>query len=138
MPLALEQLDLRKYDLVISSEFRTRQRKYSRYRGTLHVCYCHTIMRYLLDMYHELPRRSRVRPAFDDAAANPLLETNGDFASAARVDSFVANSQNVAARIRKTYRRDATVIHPPVDVQRFRADRPREELLRYSFSSRWL
>src|SRR5664280_1051088 len=125
MPLALEQLDLRQYDLVISSESGPAKGVLTLPK-TLHLCYCHTPMRYLWDMYHEY----RGRAGFIQSIMMPPLchyLRQWDYASAARVDGFVANSRNVAARIQKTYRREATVIHPPVDVERFRHDRPREE-----------
>jgi len=125
MPLALEQLDLRNYDVVISSESGPAKGIIT-LPGTLHVCYCHTVMRYLWDMYHEYRAQA-------GALTRCLMPFGAhylrlwDQSSAARVDTFVANSRNVAERIRKTYRRDATVINPPVDVDRFRADRPRED-----------
>jgi glycosyltransferase involved in cell wall biosynthesis len=124
MPLALEQLDLRQYDIVISSESGPAKGIIT-LPHTLHVCYCHTVMRYLWDMYHEYRESAgKLTRLLMPLGAHYLRLW--DFASAARVDSFIANSENVAARIRKTYRRDATVINPPVDVKRFRADRPRE------------
>jgi glycosyltransferase involved in cell wall biosynthesis len=108
MPMALESFDLRGYDLVISSE----------------SGYCHTPMRYLWDLYpaylHEWTR-SRFKRALIAPFANYLRLW--DFAAAARVDEFVANSENVRKRIWKTYRRDAAVIHPPVAVEPFRYER---------------
>jgi len=125
MPLALEQLDLRKYDLVISSESGPAKGIIT-LPGTLHVCYCHTVMRYLWDMYHEYREQAGTLTRFLMPFGAHYLRL-WDYASAARVDTFVANSRNVAQRIRKTYRRDATVINPPVDVDRFRPNRPRED-----------
>jgi glycosyltransferase involved in cell wall biosynthesis len=113
-PLAIEQLDVSKYDLILSSESGPA-------KGVLpspdacHICYCHSPMRYLWDLY-PLYRRA-MRPLAGTAFA---LTTHylrmWDLASAGRVDHFVANSHNVAGRIRKHYRRDAAVIYPPVDV----------------------
>ena len=125
MPLALEQLDLRAYDIVISSESGPAKGIIT-LPHTLHICYCHTVMRYLWDMYHEYRASAgRLTRLLMPLAANYLRLW--DYASAARVDAFVANSENVAARIEKTYRRQATVIHPPVDTERFRADRERSD-----------
>jgi len=124
MPLALEQLDLRDYDVVISSESGPAKGVLTLPR-TLHICYCHTVMRYLWDMAHEYQDGAGPFMRLMIPVAAHYLRL-WDYASAARVDTFVANSQNVAQRIRKTYRRDATIIHPPVDVERFRPDRPRE------------
>jgi glycosyltransferase involved in cell wall biosynthesis len=89
--------------------------------STRHVCYCHTPMRYLWDLYpdylHEWTR-SRVKRALMAPLSNYLRVW--DYSTAARVDEFVANSENVRRRIFKTYRRDASVIYPPVAVQSFR------------------
>jgi len=120
MPMALESFDLRGYDLVISSESGPAKGVLTG-SSTRHVCYCHTPMRYLWDLYpaylHEWTR-SRFKRALMAPFANYLRLW--DFAAAARVDEFVANSENVRKRIWKTYRRDAPVIHPPVAVETFR------------------
>lgn len=119
MPVALESLDLRGYDLVISSESGPAKGVLTT-SSTLHVCYCHTPMRYLWELYpaylHEWTKSS-VQRAFMAPLANYLRLW--DFASAARVDSFIANSEAVRKRIWKTYRREASVIHPPVAVSDF-------------------
>jgi len=119
MPLALEQLDLRAYDLVISSESGPAKGVITT-PETLHVCYCHTPMRYLWDMYHDYAAELSwpLRWAFRPLAHRLRL---WDLASAARVDHFVANSAFVARRIAKHYRREALVIHPPVDTEHFAA-----------------
>src|SRR5262252_4905241 len=113
-PLALEQFDLSRYDLVLSSESGPAKGVLTS-SNTCHVCYCHSPMRYLWDFYHR--SRSTLapwsRPLFTCASHYLRL---WDATSAYRVDYFVANSRNVAARIRKHYRRDATVIYPPVNV----------------------
>src|SRR5579863_4093329 len=104
-PLAVEQFRLRDYDLVITSSH------------TCHICYCHSPMRYLWDMYHQYREGRGVGPlsrlVFDLSAHYVRL---WDVATASRVDHFVANSENVARRIRKHYRRESRVIYPPVDV----------------------
>jgi glycosyltransferase involved in cell wall biosynthesis len=117
MPLALEQLDLRDYDLVISSESGPA-------KGiivgphTTHVCYCHTPMRYVWDMYHEYRAQSGF---LTRALMVPLLSwiRQWDQVSAQRVDRYIANSSFVAERIRKYYRRESVVIHPPVATGEF-------------------
>lgn len=118
MPLALEQLDLRDYDLVISSESGPAKGVLTA-PGALHVCYCHSPMRYLWDMYHDY-RESAGRVT--RTLMGPLTHylRLWDRASADRVDHFIANSNFIRLRIRKCYRRDAVVIHPPVDVERFK------------------
>jgi glycosyltransferase involved in cell wall biosynthesis len=119
MPLALEAFDLRSYDLVVSSESGPA-------KGVLtsstcrHLCYCHTPMRYLWELYpayrNDFPQ-SRVKRALMAPLANYLR--TWDYATAARVDHFVANSWNVRRRIWKTYRRKARVVYPPVAVESF-------------------
>ena len=115
-PLALEQFDLSDYDLVLSSESGPAKGVLTR-AETCHVCYCHSPMRYLWDFYHRYRNGAAVgrlsRPFF--TLASHYLRM-WDAASADRVDYFVANSRNVASRVRKHYRRDATVIYPPVNV----------------------
>ena len=124
MPLALEQFDLSGYDLVISSE--SGPAKFVIPSPTArHVCYVHSPMRYLWDHYHEY-RRETGRL---NRLAMPLLASRlrvQDVVSAARVDAFVANSNHVAGRIERYWRREAAVVHPPVDVDAFRPAPPGE------------
>jgi glycosyltransferase involved in cell wall biosynthesis len=121
MPLALENLDLRDFDVVITSESGPAKGVITT-PHTLHVCYCHSPMRYLWNMYHEYRDGAGALTA---AAMGPLSHylRMWDFASAQRVDHFVANSTAVARRIEKYYRRDATVIYPPVQVDSFYTSR---------------
>lgn len=123
MPVALESLDLRGYDLVISNESGPAKGVITA-SGTRHVCYCHTPMRYLWDQYADYLyeyTHSRIRRALMAPIATRLRMW--DFATAARVDEFVANSENVRRRIWKTYRRESTVVHPPVAIERFCPER---------------
>jgi glycosyltransferase involved in cell wall biosynthesis len=117
MPLALEQLDLRGYDLIISSESGPAKGIIAPAEA-LHVCYCHTPMRYIWNMYHDY-RSSAGRIA--RLMMPPLTHylRMWDVTSAARVDSFVANSETVARRIHRYYGADSVVIHPPVDTGTF-------------------
>jgi glycosyltransferase involved in cell wall biosynthesis len=126
MPLALEQFDLREYDLVISSESGPAKGVLTR-STTRHICYCHTPMRYLWDLYPEYIH-DFVRSRWRRAAIAPFASylRLWDYASAARVDDFVANSENTRQRIWKAYRREAQVIHPPVDVESF-YERPADD-----------
>jgi glycosyltransferase involved in cell wall biosynthesis len=118
MPRALEQLDLRGYDLVISSESGPAKGVLTG-PDCLHVCYCHSPMRYIWDFYQDYLESFGpvTRTAFKLFAHRLRL---WDYASAARVDRFIANSRWVAERIRKYYRREAEVLYPPVDCARFR------------------
>jgi glycosyltransferase involved in cell wall biosynthesis len=117
MPLALEQLDLRGYDLVISSESGPAKGIIAPPEA-LHVCYCHTPMRYIWNMYHDY-RHSAGWVARHMMPPLAHYLRMWDVTSAARVDSFVANSAAVAGRIKRYYGVDATVIHPPVDTKAF-------------------
>jgi glycosyltransferase involved in cell wall biosynthesis len=123
MPLASEQLDLSAYDLVLSSESGPAKGVITR-PDALHICYCHSPMRYVWDLYHDYRNGAGrlVRLLWPPIAHYLRL---WDRASADGVDHFIANSAFVASRIRKLYRRDATVVHPPVDVQAFEPGRPR-------------
>lgn len=117
MPMALEGLDLRDYDLVISSESGPAKGVITR-PDAMHICYCHSPMRYLWDHYHQY--RGEAMPLA--RAAMPFMYhqlRQWDYASSARVDHFVANSTFIQQRIHKFWRRDSEVIHPPVDVRQF-------------------
>ena len=132
MPLALESFDLREYDLVISSESGPA-------KGILtsstarHICYCHSPMRYLWELYpayyREFSRPFLTRAPI--ALFSNYLRT-WDVASSYRVDTFLANSQNVQRRIWKTYRRDSTVCYPPVAVETFYSRTPKDYYLMVS------
>ncbi|MDZ4760938.1 MAG: glycosyltransferase [Alphaproteobacteria bacterium] len=125
MPMALEQLDMSEYDLIISSESGPAKGVIAR-PDAVHVCYCHSPMRYLWDQY---PQYRRTAGAFKKLVMPFLMGglRQWDVTSAARVDHFVANSNAVAARINKYWRRPSEVIAPPVDVERFSAREPRED-----------
>jgi len=119
MPLALESFDLRSYDLVISSESGPAKGVITS-SGTRHICYCHTPMRYLWDLYpafqNDFGRNIAARALMAPIAS--YLRT-WDYATAARVDTFLANSWNVRRRIWKNWRRKSTVVHPPVPTGSF-------------------
>lgn len=118
MPLALESLDLRGYDLVISSEAGPAKGVICD-PDALHVCYCHSPMRYIWDMYHTYREQSGFAARTMMTLLAPPLRT-WDTTSAGRVDHVVANSRFIAGRIAKAWRREATVIHPPVAYEDFR------------------
>lgn len=114
-PIALEQFDLSSYDLVLSSESGPAKGVITG-PNTLHVCYCHSPMRYIWDMYPQYVKTMSplVRGIFALTAHKVRL---WDFAASARVDAFICNSSHVAARVRKFYKRESVVIHPPVQVK---------------------
>lgn len=118
-PLAVEQMRLDDYDLVISHEAGPAKGVITRAQ-TCHICYCHSPMRYLWDMYHDhraaAPMGALGQAAF--ALASHYVR-QWDYATASRVDYFAASSENSARRIRKYYGRTSEVIYPPVDVGQF-------------------
>ena len=120
MPLAVEQLDVTAYDLVISSSHAVA-------KGVivapecLHLSYVHSPMRYAWDLQFAYLRGAGLERGLRGAALRWVLHRlrQWDRNSAAGVDHFIANSRFVARRILKAYRRDAAVIHPPVDTEFF-------------------
>lgn len=117
MPMALESFDLTPYDLIISSEAGPAKGIIPR-PDAVHVCYCHSPMRYIWDLYPQYYANAGKLTRLGMRLFTPGLRT-WDVTTAARVDHFIANSAYVAARIKKFYRREATVINPPVDLARF-------------------
>src|SRR5258707_8577975 len=117
MPLALEQVDLRGYDLIISSESGPSKGIIAPSEA-LHVCYCHTPMRYIWNMYHDY-RTSAGRVA--QLMMPPLTHylRMWDVTSAARVDSFVANSATVGRGIGGWWGGGWVGIGRPVDTNAF-------------------
>jgi glycosyltransferase involved in cell wall biosynthesis len=123
MPIAIQQLDLSGYDLVLSSNHAVA-------KGVLtgpdqvHVSYVHSPMRYAWDLQHQYLSQAGIERGLKGLYARWLFARlrTWDVTSANNVDHFVANSGYIARRIRKAYRREATVIHPPVDVERFCPD----------------
>jgi glycosyltransferase involved in cell wall biosynthesis len=120
MPLAVEQFDLSAYDLVLSSSHAVAKGVLTG-PATLHVSYVHSPMRYAWDLQHQYLRQSRLDRGLKGAATRWLLGRlrAWDHASAARPDVILANSSWIAERIRKTWRRESEVVHPPVDLDAF-------------------
>lgn len=118
MPMALEGLDLSQYDLVISSESGPAKGVITR-PDAAHFCYCHSPMRYLWDHYNQY--RSEAPPLARGAMSLMYHQLRmWDVSSSARVDQFIANSTFIEQRIRKFWRRESEVIHPPVDCALFK------------------
>ena len=141
MPMAVESLDVGGLDVVVSSSHAVAKGVLTR-ADQLHISYVHTPARYAWDLYHEhlrevvgrthtgteVPEPGRVGGLKGALAQGVMHYFRGwDFAAAQRVDVFVANSRYVARRIWKTYRREAAVIYPPVDVERFTPAERRED-----------
>lgn len=117
MPMALSRLDLRGYDLVISSESGPSKGMRIDARA-LHVCYCHSPMRYVWDMEDEYVAAAPalLRPVMRAAA---WYLRRWDRKSSRRLDLVISNSHHTQARVRHAWQRDSIVIAPPVDVDRF-------------------
>lgn len=127
MPFAVEQLDLSSYDLVISSSYAVAKGVITG-PDQMHICYCHTPIRYAWDLQHQYLRQTRLTGGLKSLLARLTLHyiRIWDSRTAAGVDKFVANSAYIRRRIGKIYRRDAQVVHPPVDVNRFSLQESKE------------
>ncbi|MEP0951021.1 MAG: glycosyltransferase [Paracoccaceae bacterium] len=117
MPKALEELDLREYDLVISSESGPAKGIVTRPDAT-HICYVHSPMRYIWDLYPEY-RNGLTFPTKQVFSATAHKLRQWDYTSAQRVDHVIANSKFVAQRVNKFWNRTAEILNPPVDLSRF-------------------
>ncbi len=117
LPLAIEQLELRQYDVILSSSHAVAKGILTT-PDQLHICYCHTPMRYAWDLTFDYLRESNLGHGLAGWVTRYLLHRlrQWDVLSANRVDYFIANSQHTARRIWRCYRREATVIYPPVDI----------------------
>jgi glycosyltransferase involved in cell wall biosynthesis len=126
MPLAVEQFDLSSYDLVISSSHAVAKGVLT-HPGQLHISYVHTPIRYAWDFQEQYLGNGQVK-GLKGLLARALLHyiRMWDMRTANGVDVFAANSNFVARRIWKIYRREAAVVHPPVDVEAFTIGRNRK------------
>jgi glycosyltransferase involved in cell wall biosynthesis len=117
MPYAVEQFDLRGFDLIVSSSHAVAKGVLTNFQQQ-HLCYCYTPMRYVWDLYQTYLEQSRLSPLVEKAyraAAHYIRQW--DYASAQRVGKFIAISETVRQRIRHTYGREAPVVYPPVDTE---------------------
>lgn len=128
MPLAVEQLDVSAYDLVISSSHAVAKGVLTG-PDQLHVCYCHTPIRYAWDLQHQYLKEAGLEKGIKAWMARWLLHKIRvwDVRTANGVDHFVANSNFIRRRIHKAYGREAHVIYPPVDVERFALQEAKED-----------
>jgi glycosyltransferase involved in cell wall biosynthesis len=117
MPIAIEQVDLSGYDLVISSSHAVAKGVLTG-PNQVHVSYVHSPIRYAWDLQHQYLRESHLNKGIKSIMARVLLHyiRGWDSRSANGVDHLLANSQFIARRIKKAYQREATVIYPPVDL----------------------
>src|SRR5262245_21389204 len=121
-PVLIEQFDLDRFDLVVSSSHCVAKSVLTR-SDAVHVCYCHTPMRYAWDQFGAYFGADRIGRAPSRIMRSIMARlARWDRATADRVDRYITNSQHVAGRIRTYYNRDAIVIYPPVDTDFFRPD----------------
>ena len=116
-PKAIESLDLRAYDLILSSSWAV-AKGVKKETHQCHICYCHTPIRYAWDLYEEYTASLKQPKKFlVEKTLSAIREW--DIATLDRVDYFVANSAFVQERIARTYKRGAALIYPPVDTKKF-------------------
>jgi len=120
MPLAIGRFDLSAYDLILSSSHAV-AKGVQKNPGQLHICYCHTPMRYAWDLREFYLKESGLDRGLVGGVVNLIVDRlqAWDMMTAKHVDYFIANSQYVADRIRRAYQRESVVIYPPVDVDSF-------------------
>ncbi|MCF6752412.1 glycosyltransferase family 4 protein [Pseudomonas stutzeri] len=128
MPLAIEQLDMSAYDLVISSSHAVAKGVLTG-PNQLHISYVHSPIRYAWDLQHQYLHEASLDRGLKAKLARMLLHymRMWDQRTASGVDEFIANSHFIAKRINKSYRRQSTVIYPPVDTSRFTLHEAKED-----------
>ncbi len=128
MPLAIEQLDMSAYDLVISSSHAVAKGVLTG-PNQLHISYVHSPIRYAWDLQHQYLHEASLDHGFKAKLARMLLHymRMWDQRTASGVDDFVANSHFIGRRINKSYRRESTVIYPPVDTRQFTLHATKED-----------
>ncbi|MBV2207738.1 MAG: glycosyltransferase family 4 protein [Pseudomonas sp.] len=128
MPLAIEQLDMSAYDLVISSSHAVAKGVLTG-PNQLHISYVHSPIRYAWDLQHQYLHEASLDRGVKAKLARMLLHymRMWDQRTASGVDEFIANSHFIAKRINKSYRRQSTVIYPPVDTSRFTLHEAKED-----------
>ncbi len=127
-PYAIEQFDLSKYDLIISSSHAVAKGVLTN-SNQLHINYCHTPIRYAWDLTHQYLRESNLSKGIKGTVAKTILHyiRMWDVSTSNRVDYFIANSNYIAGRIKKIYGRNSSVIYPPVDTEKFPLETNKEE-----------
>ena len=128
MPLAIEQLDVTTYDLVISSSHCVAKGVITG-PNQIHISYVHSPIRYAWDLQHQYLKESGLNKGVKGKIAKAILHymRMWDVRTANGVDFFIANSEFIAKRIKKCYRREAAVIYPPVDVEAFKMREEKED-----------
>ena len=127
-PMAIEQFDLSEYDLILSSSHAVAKGVLTS-SEQLHICYMHTPIRYGWDLYHHYLREAGLKTGLKGIIAKYFLHKLRiwDATTANRPDVYIANSHYIARRIKKVYGKEATVIYPPVDVDRFQLEEQKDD-----------
>ncbi len=127
-PYAIEQLDLSHEEIILSSSHCVAKGVLTR-GDQMHICYCHTPVRYAWDLTFRYLQENSLDKGMKSLLARIVLHylRLWDTTTANRVDYFIANSHFTADRIWRTYRREATVIYPPVDLERFQLQEERDD-----------
>jgi len=136
-PYAIEQFDLSDYDLIISSSHAVAKGVLTN-QNQLHICYCHTPIRYAWDLTHQYLKESKLTSGIKGAFAKWVLHyiRMWDISTANRPDFFIANSGYIAKRIKKIYNRESFVINPPVDLNNFECSATKDDF--YLTASRFV
>ncbi|HDZ0847887.1 TPA: glycosyltransferase family 4 protein [Klebsiella pneumoniae] len=120
MPLAIEQIDVSKHDVVLSSSHAVAKGVLTG-PDQLHISYVHSPIRYAWDLQHQYLKEAKLDKGLKGLLAKYLLHKirMWDVRTSNGVDHFIANSKFISRRVKKVYGRDADVIYPPVEVERF-------------------
>ncbi|TAH32942.1 glycosyltransferase family 4 protein [Candidatus Saccharibacteria bacterium] len=120
---AFRDLDLSEFDIILSSSSAESKQVRKTREGQVHICYCHTPIRYYWSHYQEYKKDPGLgKLNWLARLAMPVLVPSlkrADYQAAQAVDVFIANSSEVQKRIKKYYGKPSTVVHPPVDAERF-------------------
>lgn len=119
-PMAIESFNLKNYDLIFSSSHAVAKGARTR-KDQLHICYCHSPMRYVWDEADYYLQEANLKSGLKGIISKAVLKylRKWDVKSANNVNYFIANSNHIAKKIKRIYNRDADVIYPPVDTQKF-------------------
>jgi len=128
MPLAIEQLDVTRHDIILSSSHAVAKGVLTG-PDQLHISYVHSPIRYAWDFQHQYLKETGLNKGLKGKLARWFLHKirMWDYRTANGVDHFIANSHFIARRIKKVYGRDADIIYPPVDVERFTLQEKKED-----------
>jgi len=127
-PLAIEQFDLSEFDVIISSSSSVAKGVLV-HSNQLHICYCHSPIRYAWDLHHQYLKEAGLHKGVKGFIAKSILHyiRNWDVSTHYRVDEFIANSEYISKRIKRVYGRSSTVIYPPVRTDHFQFSDQKED-----------